>query len=105
MEHEGQWGHICTSKWTRANSHVLCGQLGFPASAESDAVTIQDVEPVYWLDQVTCRGWESSIVSCDHAGWGPHQCEDGGVLRIKCFRRKITKVGTLVCKFTEVFEE
>lgn len=103
MEHEGKWGHICTSKWTRVNSYVLCGQLGFPDSAESKAETIQDVEPVFWLDQVTCQGWESSIVSCDHAGWGPHQCEGGGVLRIKCFRRKITRVGTLVCKFTEVF--
>ena len=94
VELEGKWGYICPSEWTAVNSYVLCGQLGFPNTEklESYSETVQDVEPVYWLDKVTCQGWESSIVSCDHAGWGRHQCEAGGALKIKCVRRKITKV-------------
>ena len=94
VEHEGKWGYICPTKWTRANSHVLCGQLGFPNAAElkSYSVTLQDTEPVYWLDQVTCQGWESSIVSCDHAGWIRHQCEGGRALKIKCTRKNIKQV-------------
>jgi len=93
VEHEGRWGYICPSDWKNVNSYVLCGQLGFPNAEklESYSETIQDVEPVYWLDQVTCKGWESSIVSCDHAGWRRHQCEGGGVLKIKCIRRKTGK--------------
>ena len=94
VEHDGKWGYICPSNWRPVNSYVLCGQLGFPdiKKLESYADTVQDVEPVYWLDQVTCKGWESSIVSCDHAGWGPHQCEGRGALKISCARRRITKV-------------
>ena len=100
VEHEGKWGYICPTKWTRANSYVLCGHLGFPNAEESYAVIIQDEEPVYWLDQVKCKGLESSIVSCDHAGWGPHQCEGDIALRIKCVRRKITKVSDYVTATT-----
>ena len=93
MEHEGKWGYICPSEWKTVNSYVLCGQLGFPNTEEleSHSETVQDVEPVYWLDKVTCQGWESSIVSCDHAGWTRHICEVGRALRIKCARKKMTQ--------------
>ncbi|CAH3014529.1 unnamed protein product [Porites evermanni] len=89
VEHEGKWGYICPSGWTSVNSYVLCGHLGFPNAEEQESysVTIQEMKPVYWLDQVTCKGWESTIMSCDHAGWGHHHCESGGVLKIKCTRR------------------
>lgn len=92
VEHEGKWGYICPSNWKKVNTYVLCGQLGFPNDAGSYAVTIQDVEPVYWLDHVTCKGWESSIVSCDHSGLDVNECKDGGALRIKCVRKKSDKV-------------
>lgn len=94
MEHEGKWGFICPSAWTPANSFVICGQLGFPQAKEAGPYTLteQDVEPFYWLDSVSCRGWESSIVSCDHAGWGSTECEGGRVLRITCERRRFDKV-------------
>ena len=100
VEHEGKWGYICPSNWTPVNSYVLCGQLGFPNTEELESYseTIQDVESVYWLDQVTCKGWESSIVSCDHSGWGRHQCDDSRVLKIKCVRRRILKVSRYAIK-------
>ncbi|XP_020623726.1 lysyl oxidase homolog 2A-like [Orbicella faveolata] len=91
VEHEGKWGYICPSKWRRANTYVLCGQLGFPNDAESYAVEVQDVEPVYWLDHVTCEGWESSIVSCDHSALGVSECKGGQALRIKCVRKRSDK--------------
>ena len=101
VEHEGTWGYICPANWTPMNSYVLCGQLGFPNTEvqESYSETIQDVEPVYWLDQVTCKGWESSLVSCDHAGWGRSQCDGGGVLKIKCARRNAAMVSWVVKEF------
>lgn len=30
-------------------------------------------------------------MSCDHAGWGSHQCEEGEAVRIECVRRLIKK--------------
>ena len=100
VEYEGKWGYVCPSNWTPVNSYVFCGQLGFPNTLqqESYSETIQDVEPVYWLDQVTCKGWESSIVSCDHSGWGLHQCDGSRVLKIKCVRRRILKVSRCAIK-------
>ena len=95
VQHEGKWGYICPSNWLTVNSFVLCGQLGFPSTEqqESYSAPLQDVaDPVYWLDQVTCEGWESSIVSCDHAGWVTHHCERREALKIKCLRRKFSKV-------------
>ena len=94
MEHEGKWGYICPTSWITANSYVLCGQLGFPnvEKLESYSETVQDVEPFYWLDKVTCQGWESSIVSCDHEGWTRQQCEGGRALKIKCSRKNVTQI-------------
>lgn len=94
VEHEGKWGYICPSSWTFLNSYVLCGQLGFPNATklESYSETVQEVKPDYWLSQVTCKGLESSILSCDHAGLGRHECENSEVVKVKCFRRNITKV-------------
>jgi len=92
VEHEGKWGYICPSNWKQVNSYVLCGELGFPNHAESHAVAIQDVEPVYWLDHVTCKGWESSIVSCGHSGSGVSGCTGGQALKIKCVRKSSDKV-------------
>ena len=100
VEHEGKWGYICPSNWKHVNSYVLCGELGFPNSTELESFkeTLQDVEPVYWLDQVTCKGWESSIVSCGHAGWVRRQCKGGGALKIKCARNDITNVSGMFLK-------
>ena len=99
VQHEGTWGYICPSTWTKANSFVLCGELGFPNMKiqGSNSTASQEEQPVYWLNKVKCQGWESSIVSCVHAGFARHQCDDDGVLMIKCVRRHITKVCT--CMF------
>ena len=94
VELAGRWGYICPSNWTPVNSYVLCGQLGFPDSEvqHSYSTIIQELEPVYWLDHVMCRGLESSILSCGHAGWGSSHCMAGTALRIKCVRRGLEKV-------------
>lgn len=95
VEHEGKWGYICPSNWSPVNSFVLCGQLGFPNSKELENYSVNIVghkKPVYWLDQVKCKGWESSIVSCDHAGWTRHECESGKALRIKCMSMNKTQI-------------
>lgn len=96
VEHEEKWGYICPSNWTFVNSYVLCGQLGFPNAErlESYSETVHDVDPVYWLEQVTCKGWESSIVSCNHAGWARHQCEGRRAVKLKCTRKNMTEISS-----------
>ena len=83
--YNGQWGTVCDDFWDLSDARVVCRQLGF-----QDAVVAYQNSPQYfgegsgriWLDDVHCRGYESSLSSCRHNGWGRHDCghhEDAGV--------------------------
>ncbi|XP_030851451.1 deleted in malignant brain tumors 1 protein isoform X3 [Strongylocentrotus purpuratus] len=83
--HAFQWGSICDYSWDRADSEVVCGQLGF--SGKADYFTANQkgygiLEGQIWLDSVSCDGYEVRLEHCDHSGWGVHDCthsEDVGV--------------------------
>ncbi|KAL9961211.1 hypothetical protein ACROYT_G030114 [Oculina patagonica] len=80
----GQWGTICDDYWDIREAHVVCRQLGFTAAALAlySAPFGQGTGRI-WMDNVRCRGDESSILSCSHAGLGVHDCshwEDAGVV-------------------------
>ena len=81
--YNGTWGTVCDDGWDINDARVVCRQLGF-----SDAETVYQSGyfgrpngPI-WLDDVVCRGDESSLFSCSHSGFGVHNClhgEDAGV--------------------------
>ena len=95
VEREGRWGYICPTRWGYSEARVVCGQLGFPDAAKSEEYRTKPTteEVSYWMDNVTCSGTESSLVSCDHQGWGAHQCQDDHVVRVTCVRADTHKVG------------
>jgi len=37
-----------------------------------------------WLDDVNCRGYETSLFNCSHAGLGSHNCEHNEDVSILC---------------------
>ena len=84
--HNGEWGHVCDDGWDIRDARVVCRQLGF-ADAEKIIVggrLMADASQKIWLDNVECKGSESSIYSCLHTGWGVHNCRDSEIAGVNC---------------------
>ena len=80
----GNWGTVCDDDWDMNDARVVCRQLGFPdaVSAPHSAHFGAGSDQI-WLDDVRCSGSESSIINCQHRGWGVENCghhEDASVI-------------------------
>ncbi|XP_050961105.1 galectin-3-binding protein A isoform X3 [Labeo rohita] len=82
--HDGQWGTVCDDRWELAEAQVVCRQLGFPGaiSVMPGGQYGEGSGPI-WLDDMNCKGSESSLSECSFKGWGITDCshkEDAGVV-------------------------
>ena len=82
--YNGEWGTVCDDGWDDTDAGVICRQLGFGSSgtAVGSAYFGPGSESI-WLNNVTCTGHESTLVSCGHVGFGItsicNHYEDAGV--------------------------
>ena len=83
--YDGVWGTVCDDYWDRADATVVCKQLGLPtayATAYGNALYGSNTMLRIVMDNVACRGTESTLRSCTHVGPAYHDCthaEDAGV--------------------------
>ena len=87
VSYQGIWGTVCGDSWDVNDARVVCRQLGLP---EEYAVPFHDAAeygqgsgPIL-LDDVNCRGNESSIASCPSSGWRNHNCEHSQDAGVRC---------------------
>ncbi|XP_075409484.1 antigen WC1.1-like [Tenrec ecaudatus] len=81
--HKGSWGTVCDDSWSLAEAQVVCQQLGCGSALEAlHEAAFGPGNGTIWLDNVQCRGRESSLWDCAAQPWGPSECkheEDAGV--------------------------
>ena len=86
--YNGTWGTVCDDSWTINNARVVCRQLGFLYTLPDRMdYFIMGKGPI-WLDDVSCSGNESSLLSCRHSGVGIHNCDHGDDVSVRCGNTK-----------------
>ncbi|XP_037705493.1 macrophage receptor MARCO [Choloepus didactylus] len=80
VNHNGIWGTICDDDWDNSDATVFCRMLGYSSGTALSG--LGGGTGKIWLDDVACRGSESSLWLCNKSNWGSHNCdhsEDAGV--------------------------
>ena len=84
IRHNGVWGTVCDDYWDLNDAQVVCRELGYPGAVSApQSAHFGAGSGQIWLDDVRCQGHENSFVSCQHRGWGVHNCghsEDASVI-------------------------
>ncbi|XP_052689239.1 deleted in malignant brain tumors 1 protein-like isoform X3 [Crassostrea angulata] len=79
----GMRGTICDDGWTDASAKIICKLMGFRGGQAKVDAFFGAGSGVIWLDDVECRGNETSLLDCSSRPWGEHDCEhteDAGVI-------------------------
>ncbi|NWX13220.1 DMBT1 protein, partial [Aegotheles bennettii] len=82
--HNGSWATVCDDGWDLEVTTVVCRQLGCgdAVSAKINGYFGEGTGDIL-LDDMVCRGDESSLEKCSHRGLGTHDCyhrEDAGAI-------------------------
>ncbi|XP_066252034.1 uncharacterized protein [Euwallacea similis] len=83
-------GYICDDQFEITDANVLCKELGFPLGAlevkgnSHYAKHLKENHTLYMMDDIECFGNETSIMQCNFAGWGIHNCADNEIAGVVC---------------------
>ena len=74
--HAGQWGTVCDDSWDPRDATVACWELGCGKVRPRVGKTHYGpgTGPI-WLDDMGCKGSETSLSDCPSGTWGKHNCD------------------------------
>uniref|UniRef100_A0A7M4F557 Lysyl oxidase like 4 n=1 Tax=Crocodylus porosus TaxID=8502 RepID=A0A7M4F557_CROPO len=68
VKYEGRWRQVCDAGWTRNNSRVVCGTLGFPHESHLDTsfyrLKTLSQKNMFWIHRFGCLGTEPHLSQC-----------------------------------------
>lgn len=81
-----RWRGVCDDNWDDNDAGVACRQLGYSSGGTADGEIIWVGYPplLYLLDEVDCDGTEDTLLECDHAGRGVHDCTTWEYAGVTC---------------------
>ncbi|XP_014478092.1 PREDICTED: uncharacterized protein LOC106746246 isoform X2 [Dinoponera quadriceps] len=84
----GHWGQVCDDGFGMINADVICRELGFVLGAldvrQGGFYGNLDPPTKFMVDQLKCRGNETTLRECDFNGWGVHNCQPEEAVGIVC---------------------
>ncbi|XP_076238933.1 uncharacterized protein LOC143182076 [Calliopsis andreniformis] len=84
----GVWGQVCDDGFGTIDADVICKELGFVLGALEvrPGGYYGNLEPPtrFMVDQLRCRGNETSLRECDFEGWGVHNCQPEEAVGVVC---------------------
>lgn len=84
--HNNTWGTVCDDSFNNNAAAVVCNMLGFQrgrSTAVSNARFGQGTGPIL-LDDVLCKGTETSILQCRSKGWYTNNCDHTEDVGVSC---------------------
>ncbi|XP_039962936.1 uncharacterized protein LOC120776390 isoform X3 [Bactrocera tryoni] len=84
----GKWGYVCDDKFGLSDAEVVCRELGFKLGASEvrgfSYYPPTTVDVSFAMDEVECRGNETSLKECNFKGWGVSNCGPDEVVGVVC---------------------
>ncbi|KAK3107195.1 hypothetical protein FSP39_009094 [Pinctada imbricata] len=85
IQYNGTWGTICDHEWDYRDAQIVCKMMGkaFSVAVPVSRARFGPGKGTILMDNVRCRGDETSLELCDFNGCGMNNCqhtEDAGVI-------------------------